>query len=206
MTQAMTQHRSVLTMDSRFPERWLNDRRIARASADQFRLFVYANTWSVSNRTDGLIPAAELSLIPYANTADAAALVALGLWKTVDGGWMIESYKDAQSSKAQLEGLDHKRRVSANASKAYRERKKAKAPSYDESPDRQHDSSYDDKGKARTGQAPDREPASEAEETNWGTADVDPFTPEADVLTCSMCGEMKQLNDDGRCESCRITW
>lgn len=164
-------------MDARFPERWLSDRRLAQASDAQFRLFVNANAWSVSNRTDGLIPADELSLIPRANTADASALVALGLWETVDGGWEIKSYKDAQSSKAQLEGLDHKRRVAADASKAYRQRKKASAPSYDESHDRQHDPSYGDKGKARTGQALYRKPTSEAEETNWTTTDFDPFKP-----------------------------
>jgi len=39
--------------DARFPERWLNDRRVLRLSDPAFRLFVIPLTWSVSNRTDG---------------------------------------------------------------------------------------------------------------------------------------------------------
>jgi hypothetical protein len=44
--------------DARFPERWLNDRRLLRLSDAAFRLFVISLTWSVSNRTmEYLIPA-----------------------------------------------------------------------------------------------------------------------------------------------------
>ena len=38
--------------DARLPERWLNDRRLQRHSADHYRAFVNALLWSVANRTD----------------------------------------------------------------------------------------------------------------------------------------------------------
>lgn len=136
-------------MDARFPERWLHDRRLARATHSQFRLFVNANAWAVSNRTDGLIPREELSLIPGANMADASALVALGLWASVPDGWMIEGFLDVQSSKSQLEGLDLKRLQDRQRQRAYRERKRLS--SRYQSREGVRDSSPDDKGKDRQG-------------------------------------------------------
>lgn len=112
-------------MDARFPERWLNDRRLARATDAQFRLFTNANAWAVSNRTDGLIPSAELSLIPRAITADAAGLVSLGLWAVVPAGWMIEGFLDVQTSKSQLDGLDKVRAKNAKRQREYRSRKRS---------------------------------------------------------------------------------
>jgi hypothetical protein len=36
--------------DARFPERWLQDRRVLRLSDVGFRLFTLSLAWSVSNR------------------------------------------------------------------------------------------------------------------------------------------------------------
>ena len=41
--------------DARFPERWLNDRRVLRLPDDAFRLFVLSLAWSVANQADGRI-------------------------------------------------------------------------------------------------------------------------------------------------------
>lgn len=113
-------------MDARFPTYWLNDRRVNKATDSQFRLFVNANAWAVTNGTDGHIPESELFLIPRATTADAAALVSLGLWVKVQDGWMIDGYLLVQTSRDQLEGL---RATSRKTSKTYREKKKAECAS-----------------------------------------------------------------------------
>jgi hypothetical protein len=89
--------------DARFPERWLNDRRIARLPDREFRLFVLAMTWSVANRTDGRIESGDLALIPRADVTTASALVVAGLWIAVDGGWLIADFEATQSSAAQLD-------------------------------------------------------------------------------------------------------
>jgi hypothetical protein len=52
--------------DARFPERWLNDRRV--------RLFVISLTWSVSNRTDGDLYDDDLLLIRRVDLAAASRL------------------------------------------------------------------------------------------------------------------------------------
>jgi hypothetical protein len=61
--------------DARFPERWLNNRRVLRLSDRAFRLFVISLTWSVSNRTDGeLYDDDDLLLIPRVDLAAASRL------------------------------------------------------------------------------------------------------------------------------------
>ena len=60
--------------DARFPERWLNDRRVLRLPDDAFRLFVLSLAWSVANRTDGVLKDDDLPLIPGYSPEPAAAL------------------------------------------------------------------------------------------------------------------------------------
>jgi hypothetical protein len=66
--------------DARFPERWLNDRRLLRLSDAAFRLFVVSLTWSVSNRTDGELDASDLALMPGIDPTAAGELARAGLW------------------------------------------------------------------------------------------------------------------------------
>jgi hypothetical protein len=54
-------------VDARYPERWLNDRRINRLTDQAYRLFVCSLAWCVSNRTDGILEAADLLTIPAPN-------------------------------------------------------------------------------------------------------------------------------------------
>lgn len=96
--------------DARYPDRWLSDRRILRLSDAEHRSFVVALAWSVSNRTDGRIERGDLDLIPTFRTAAVPALVASGLWvaNSVDS-WTMTDYEHTQSTRNQLEGLDHRR-------------------------------------------------------------------------------------------------
>jgi hypothetical protein len=93
--------------DARFPERWLNDRRIQQLSSDAFFAFSNALLWTESNRTDGVIKFADLELIPRCKSAQADELVAAGLWRNRrDDGWVIAVYTDTQRSRKQLENQD----------------------------------------------------------------------------------------------------
>jgi hypothetical protein len=97
--------------DARFPEKWLNDRRILRLTPAYFRAFVMSLAWSVSNRTDGRLEPADLPLVPGFEAGAAEALEACGLWTVETGGWRIADFTGTQTTAAQLQGLDHKRAV-----------------------------------------------------------------------------------------------
>lgn len=96
--------------DARFPERWLSDRRVLRLSPLAFRLFALGLLWSVSNRTDGRIEAADLPLVPGASDGLVAELVAAGLWAVVPEGWIIPEFGSTQTSRHELEVLENARR------------------------------------------------------------------------------------------------
>ena len=95
--------------DARYPEAWLNDRRILRLSDAAHRLFVTALAWAASNRTDGFIDGGDLALLQSVDESRVGELVASGLWSEAPGGWRIVAFDRTQTTRAQLEGLDHKR-------------------------------------------------------------------------------------------------
>lgn len=95
--------------DARYPEAWLNDRRVVRLSDAAHRLFVTANAWSASNRTDGFLEVADLALIHGVDPRHQTELVAAGLWTVAVGGLQIMDFHKTQTTKTQLDGLDHKR-------------------------------------------------------------------------------------------------
>lgn len=95
--------------DARFPERWLSDRRVVRLSDAGFRLFVCSLTWSVSNRTGGRLYPDDLDDLLHVDTGSAGELVKAGLWTPVDDGWQVVEFTTTQTTKLQLEGLEHKR-------------------------------------------------------------------------------------------------
>jgi hypothetical protein len=97
--------------DARFPERWLNDARLQRVSADAYRLYGNALMWCVANRTDGHVPEWALGMIPHAAATVAGELIAVGLWAVHEhDGWIITDFEDTQSSSSDLEVLDNARR------------------------------------------------------------------------------------------------
>jgi hypothetical protein len=108
---AATLHLAGPMTDARFPERWLNDRRIMKLSAVDFRAFVLSLTWCVSNRTDGRVEQTDLPLVPGFDPGAVAGLVSSGLWKVQPGGWQVVEFAETQTTAAQLRGLDHKRIV-----------------------------------------------------------------------------------------------
>ncbi|PZF63337.1 hypothetical protein DEI81_07985 [Curtobacterium sp. MCBD17_013] len=96
--------------DARLPERYLSDRRVLRLSADEYRAWSFATLWSVSNRTDGLILADEVPLVPFLTDEIAATLVTRELWTVVDDGWLISDFEQNQTSRHELEVLENARR------------------------------------------------------------------------------------------------
>lgn len=115
--------------DARFPERWLNDRRLQFAAPETFRVFANLLMWQASNRSDGHIPGDALPLIPHASTAEMGALVTAGLLDPDIGGdgWYITpAYLDPQTTRDQLEAADEARRKARD--KKRRQRARAAAP------------------------------------------------------------------------------
>jgi hypothetical protein len=112
--------------DARFPERWLNDRRILRLSDAAHRLFVTALAWSVSNRTDGVIDDDDLPLIPGVDVDRARELDRAGLWDRYSDHWLILDYDSTQTTRDQLDRLDRVRRAEREKKARQRERKAAR--------------------------------------------------------------------------------
>jgi hypothetical protein len=98
--------------DARYPERWLNDRRLLRLSGDDHSAFIRALAWSVANRTDGVIEFGDLKLIPCMADSTPDVLVKAGLWRVIDGGerFHIVDYEETQTSRDDLEKLTNMRR------------------------------------------------------------------------------------------------
>lgn len=92
--------------DTRVPERWLSDRRVLRLSDRGYRLFITAMTWSVTNRSDGVIDADDLEMMPGRfGTSDMAELVTAELAAPRLTGWLLLDYEGTQTSKHELEVL-----------------------------------------------------------------------------------------------------
>lgn len=143
--------------DSRFPERWLNDRRFPRVSAEAQMLFVVGNTWSASNRTDGDIRQDDLALFPrWVHIHRAHELVEAGFWIESGDGWVIAGYASTQTTAAQLDAaesaraLDRDRKARTRAAAA---RNRVSADQEPVRPDSPPDIPRDDTGQdsARTG-------------------------------------------------------
>lgn len=92
--------------DARLPERWLNDRRLQRLSAEHYRAFINALLWSVANRTDGRIELEDVGLIQHWSANAAQALVDSELFTPQPTGWLITDYATTQTSRSDLETLE----------------------------------------------------------------------------------------------------
>lgn len=97
--------------DARYPEAWLNDRRIVRLSDAAHRLHVTALAWCASNRTDGQLDNLDIKLIHSVDPRHASELVDAELWARTKDGFQIVDFHKTQTTRAQLEGLDHKRHM-----------------------------------------------------------------------------------------------
>jgi hypothetical protein len=113
--------------DARFPERWLNDRRIMCLPDDAFRLFVVSLAWSVANRTDGRIYDDDLSLIP-ASARGSGQLAKTGLWERVADYWQIGEFEETQTTREDLDHLALQRRKARDRKRAERARRGGRVP------------------------------------------------------------------------------
>jgi hypothetical protein len=106
--------------DAHFPERWLNDRRILRLPPEAFRFFVLSLTWSLANRTDGVIYDDDLALIPGSDPGAVDVLAKADLWKRTADYWLITVYAGTQTTAEKLEQLDANRAAEAASKKRRR--------------------------------------------------------------------------------------
>lgn len=139
--------------DARFPERWLTDKRIMRLSPEHFRAFITSLTWSVSNRTDGVIEPDDLALIPHFATGSAQALVDAGLWGAREHGWRIWDYENTQTTRERLAQLEEARTKDRERQARHRAAKAGKrADDTTVTRDVHRDVTVDYTGQDRTGQ------------------------------------------------------
>jgi hypothetical protein len=128
--------------DARFPERWLNDRRVRMLSDGAFRRFVISLAWSAANRTEGVITHADLPLLPLAGPDCTGELVEAGLWLWIGDHWLIAPFEETQTTRADLEAVDLARQKA-------REKKRRQRAAAAAVPG---DVPGDNTGQARTGQ------------------------------------------------------
>jgi hypothetical protein len=96
--------------DARHPERWLNDRRILRLSAEAYKLHSFAMMYAVSNRTDGRLDDEDFALLAGVDRSRVPELQEAGLLKWNRGKWLLTEFRDTQTSKSELDSLDNQRR------------------------------------------------------------------------------------------------
>ena len=109
--------------DARFPERWLNDRRLMRLPDPAFRLFVVTLAWSVANKTDGVIEDDDLALIPGIDQSASAQLESSGLWERNGSQVLIAEFEDTQTTSDQLAHLANQRRQARDRKRRERARR-----------------------------------------------------------------------------------
>jgi hypothetical protein len=115
-TRSPSEMRDGMT-NSNYPERWMNDRRIVRLSDRDHRAFVLAMTWCVANRTDGLIAADDLELLPKPVDGETlerlteAGLVRETLTPLGEVVWEMVDYMTTQTSRVKLQTYDVKSRA-----------------------------------------------------------------------------------------------
>jgi hypothetical protein len=106
--------------DARLPSHWLIDQRFDDLTPDEFHLYAAALMWSVSNRTEGVVPGQRLDRLPWRPDARCSArLEAVGLWRRTGDDWLILDFGKTQTSAKQLDQAERARKID-------RERKSAK--------------------------------------------------------------------------------
>lgn len=207
--------------DARFPDRWLNDRRFRRLSDSEYRSYAVALLWAVLNRTDGEVLAEDLPFIPDFVPGCTGRLVDAKLWAPTGAGWFIVDFESTQTSKAQLDGLDTRKRQDADRQRAKRNRDRASAsspgPHVIPSRDSHVTGSRDDIGQARTGQDRQGQALEEEHSDIVGVSSKVPGPSSSESASCHGCGQ--ELDDwhsgtvaghclgcSGDCSNCPDGW
>ena len=117
--------RCVVT-DARIPDRWPSDRRFRRRrlSDPAYRSYMQALTWSVTNRTEGVIEPGDLSDIADFDVAAIRELTGGDLWEPrgPDNGWLIIDFQQTQTGRDLLESYDRKERGTGVAKRRHAKR------------------------------------------------------------------------------------
>ena len=154
--------------DARFPDRWLNDKRVVRLSDSAFRTFVTTLAWSVSNRTDGILERDDLELVRGANERDVSPLVASGLWRISGDDLLITDFDGTQTSRSQHEVLDNLRRRDRDKKARQRAKRDPASPSSEQFPGTASPGNFP---RDRTGQ--DRQDRTGKKDRHLGTANLE---------------------------------
>lgn len=174
--------------DARFPERYLVDRRVTNLSPRDFRSFVMATAWSVSNRTDGVVLQSDLVLIPLFAVESVEVLVGCGLFAVEGDGWLLTDFAGTQTSRHDLEVLDNARR----ADREKKRRQRLKEPSFASSPGDslggRPPGRVPGTGQDRTGQARYNETDGENQNSVWSDREPWPVTVPGTVCMVPGCG------------------
>lgn len=113
--------------DTRLPESYLMDRRLARLTPEEFRGYISALMWTVANRTNGRIEPDDLALIPWFTGAAITRYELLGLWaEQGTDGWVIIDWEANQTSRNDLEVLDRARQAERDKKRRQRAEKRIK--------------------------------------------------------------------------------
>jgi hypothetical protein len=92
---------------SRFELGFTRNRKVASLSDSAFRLWVSSIDYAREQKTDGMVYAPDLDVIPRCPPGARreqliAELVQSGLWESADGGWRIHDFLDWQDSAVQV--------------------------------------------------------------------------------------------------------
>jgi hypothetical protein len=159
--------------DFRFPDRWLQDRRIMSLSGDDFKTFVTVGAWMVTNRTDGYLDAEDLDYVPRLDRDALPRLIIAGLFTEHENGWLMLDYEPTQTSKAEFEVLERARK--ADRLKKARQRAARKNPGDgpgDGPGDMSPGTTQDRTGQDRQDQARDDSGRQGAQITEWPVAQI----------------------------------
>lgn len=192
-------------MDMRYPERWMNDRRINRLSDAEHRAYVLALVWSVANGTDGVITVEDLELMPKPVTREAleglkrAELVSEQLTAAGELVWLLSEYESTQTTRAEREALETARRARKEAQRVRRARsavggsgaRAAEAGADARSVVTGTALGQDRLGQDRTGQAPTKPPRDSDSDpvTSWPVVSI----PRAEPLPAAVGAEADEL-------------
>lgn len=89
----------------RFDDHFPLHRKVQPLSDAAYRLHSEAIHWCARNKTDGFVPAEDVSVVSTVRRPSKfiPELVKRGLWFEVEHGWEIHDYLDYQPSKAKVE-------------------------------------------------------------------------------------------------------
>lgn len=81
--------------------------KVEEATLSALGLWVRCGSWSSRHKRDGLVPLRQVR--KFGRLRDAEALVDVGLWVPVPGGFAMHDFLDYNPSKAELDARDAER-------------------------------------------------------------------------------------------------